>query len=356
MILTILAFLGILAVVIIAHELGHFTTAKAFGVKVEEFGVGFPPRLIGIRRGETLYSLNAIPLGGFTKMAGEEDPQVSRSLASKRTGVRILVLSAGSLMNALLPILLFSIAFMIPHDMVTEPTVVKAVSPGSPAESAGIEPGDTLIGINGHTVNNFSQFQRYVLLNLGKETTILVEHSDAATEEFQLIPRWEPPEGEGSIGVERDVDFALANRTVVSQSYPFWEAIPMGAGECVETFVLFKNEIIRIFIGASSFQVTGPVGIAQMTGEVARSGISPLLEFAGFISINLAIINLFPIPALDGGRIIFVLVEWIRRGKRVSPRTEGLVHAIGFIMLMAAILALTYQDIARIIAGKSLLP
>jgi len=258
-------------------------------------------------------------------------------------------------MNALLPIVLFSIAFMVPHDMVIEPTVVKIVSPGSPADRAGIEPGDTLLGINGKLVNNFSEFQRYVHLNLGNETTILVEHSDATTEELQIIPRWKPPEGEGAIGIERDVELALANRTIVSQSYPFWEAIPMGVGECVETFVVFKNEIIRIFIGATSFQVAGPVGIAQMTGEVAKAGISPLLEFAGFISINLAIINIFPLPALDGGRIIFVLLEWVRRGKRIAPKREGLVHLIGFAMLMAAILAVTYQDIARIISGESLI-
>ncbi len=354
-VITILIFLVILAVIILAHELGHFITAKAFGVKVEEFGLGFPPRLIGIRRGETLYSLNAIPLGGFTKMAGEEDPKEPRSLASKSVGVRIIVLSAGSIMNALLPLLLFSIAFMVPHDVVLEPTVVATVSPDSPAESAGIEPGDTLLGINGKMINNFSELQRYLFLNLGEEVDILVEHSDATTEEVQLIPRWKPPEGEGAIGIERDAEFALANRTVVSQYEPFWEAIPMGASECVETFVLFKNEIIRIFIGASSLQVTGPVGIAQMTGEVAKAGVSPLLEFAGFISINLAIINLFPLPALDGGRIVFVLIEWVRRGKRISPKTEGLVHLIGFALLIAAMIAVAYQDIARIISGESLI-
>jgi regulator of sigma E protease len=354
-ILTILAFLAILAVVIIAHELGHFATAKAFGVKVEEFGVGFPPRIFGIKRGETVYSLNAIPLGGFTKMAGEEDPNVERSLASKGAGPRIVVLAAGSLMNALLPLLLFSIAFMIPHDMLIEPTVVETVNPGSPAESAGIVPGDTLLGIDGKTIVNFSQFQRYTMLNLGTETTVLVEHSDGTTEEFQLVPRWDPPEGEGAIGIVRDVDLALEKGVVVRESYPFWEAIPKGVSECIETFILFKNEIIQIVIGATSLQLTGPVGIAQMTGEVAQSGLSPLVEFTGFISINLAIVNIFPLPALDGGRIVFVLIEWFRRGKRVSPKVEGLVHAIGFFLLMAAMVALTYQDIARIISGEGLI-
>ena len=344
-----------LAVVIIAHELGHFATAKAFGVKVEEFGVGFPPRIFGIKRGETLYSLNAIPLGGFTKMAGEEDPKVERSLASKGVGPRIVILAAGSLMNLLLPLLLFSIAFMIPHDNLVEPTVVDIVDPGSLAESAGVVPGDKMLGIDGKLADNFSEFQRYTLLNLGTETAVLVEHVDGTTEEFTVVPRWDPPEGEGAIGVQRDIDYALENGVVVRESLPFWEAIPQGAVECVETFVLFKNEIIRIFIGETSLELTGPVGIAQMTGEVAQYGLSPLVEFAGFISINLAIVNLFPLPALDGGRIIFVLIEWFRRGKRVSPKVEAMVHAIGFFLLIAALIALTYNDIVRIIAGESLI-
>ena len=130
----------------------------------------------------------------------------------------------------------------------------------------------------------------------------------------------------------------------------------MGVNGCIETLILFKNGIISVIIGAAPAGVTGPVGIAQLTGEVAKAGISPLLEFAAFLSINLAIINMFPLPALDGGRIVFVLLEWVRRGKRISPKKEGLVHLIGFLMLMGAILAITYQDIVRIVSGESLIP
>ena len=356
MIITIIAFLAVLVLLIIAHEVGHFASAKAFGIKVEEFGLGFPPKLFGIKRGETLYSLNAIPLGGFTKMAGEEDPKIRRSFAGKGIGTRLIVLSAGSIMNLLLPIVLFSVAFMIPHDVVIEPTVVKTISTGSPAAVAGIEAGDTLLRVNGQPINNFSELQRSIQLNLGKEITILVEHSDSTREEVQLIPRWKPPQGEGAIGIERDIEFALANRTTLSRHEPFWKAIPMGASECVEVFVLIKNEVLKWVTGATTPQLTGPVGIAQITGEAAKAGVSPLLEFTGFISINLAIINLLPLPALDGGRIAFVLLEWVRRGKRVSPKTEGLVHLIGFAMLMALILVITYQDIIRIISGDSLIP
>ena len=353
MLITIVAFLVVLAVLIIAHELGHFATAKAFGVRVDEFGVGFPPRLLSIKRGETRYSLNAIPLGGFVKMAGEVDPEASpRSLASKSIGVRILVLGTGSLMNALLPLLLFSIAFMVPHNIVTGQVLVEEIALNSPAAMAGIQSGDTIISINEKTLNNTIELSREIQLNLGKEVTMVINHSDLTTEEVQLTPRWRPPEGQGAIGIL----VKTSNPTVVSQSEPFWRAIPLGVKECIETFVLFKNAIISLFIGTVSLQLAGPVGIAQMTGEVARAGISPLLEFAAFLSINLAIINIFPLPALDGGRIVFVLLEWIRRGKRISPKTEGLIHGIGFVLLMAAILAITYQDIIRIISGESLIP
>ena len=352
LLITIVAFLAVLAVLIIAHELGHFTTAKAFGVKVEEFSLGFPPRLLSKKLGETRYSLSAIPLGGFVKMAGEVDPKEPRSLASKGVGARILVLSAGSLMNFLLPLLLFSIAFMVPHNMVTGEVVVQEVAPNSPAAMAGIDSGYTILSVNEHPVHNISDLHRYIRLNLGKETTLVVSRGDSTTEEVQLIPRWKPPEGEGAIGVV----VSMPTPTIVRQSEPFWEAIPLGVKECIETFVLFKNAILGLFIGTETFQVGGPVAIAQITGEVAKAGISPLLEFAAFLSINLAIINIFPLPALDGGRIVFVLLEWVRRGKRISPKTEGLIHAIGFILLMAAILAITYQDIIRIISGESLIP
>jgi len=352
LIITVLIFLGILAVLILAHELGHFSTAKAFGVKVEEFGLGFPPRLIGFKRGETLYSLNAVPLGGFTKMAGEEDPDVPRSLASKSVGARVIVLAAGSIMNFLLPLLLFAIAFMVPHNVVTGEVMVAEVTSNSPAAAAGIETGDTILSLNDEPVNSIGDLHIYTQLNLGKEVNLAVRHSDEMIEEVQLIPRWKPPPGEGAMGIV----VSMPDAVIVSQSYPFWEAIPLGVSECIDTFVLFKNEILKWFIGATPVQVTGPVGIAQMTGEVAQAGLSPLLLFAGFISINLAIINILPLPALDGGRIVFVLLGWIRRGKRVSPQTEGLVHAIGFAILIAAIIAVTYQDIIRIIAGESLIP
>ncbi|MFC1974742.1 RIP metalloprotease, partial [Chloroflexota bacterium] len=270
----------------------------------------------------------------------------------KSIGTRLVVLSAGSLMNALLPLLLFSIAFMIPHDLVEGQVIVQDVALNSPAASAGFKSGDTLVRINGNPVHNTGDVHRYVQLNLGETVTILVKHGDSTTEELQVIPRWKPPEDEGAVGIM----VKTTNPAVIRTHYPFWQAIPMGVRDCIDTFVLFKNVIISTIIGAVPVAVAGPVGIAHIIYYQAKAGISPLLEFAAFLSINLAIINIFPLPALDGGRIVFVLLEWVRRGKRVSPKTEGKIHLIGFALLMAAILIITYQDILRIISGESLIP
>lgn len=352
MLTTIVAFIVVLIVLILAHELGHFVTAKLSGVRVDEFGLGLPPRLLSFTRGETRYSLNAIPLGGFIRMAGEEDPDEPRSLASKRIPVRIMVLGAGSLMNLLLPFLLLSISFMIPHNVVIGQVTVLEVAPDSPAAEAGIEAGDIFISVNGKPVQNTGDITRYFYSNLGKKFTAQIKHSDSSIEEVQLTARRKPPEGQGAVGVA----IRTLDPTIVSQHYPFWKAIPLGAVRCWEIFVLFKNGVISMMVGAVPVEVTGPVGIAQLTGEVAKLGISPLLEFASIISINLAIINIFPIPPFDGGKIVFVLLEWVRRGKRVSPRIERLIHSIGFILLIAAILAITYKDIMRLISGESLIP
>ncbi len=343
---TLAAFFFVLAIVVIAHELGHFATAKACGVRVDEFGIGFPPRIIAVKHGETEYSLNWVPLGGFTKMAGEEDPNIERSLASKSIPKRLLVLSAGSIMNFILPFLLLTIAFMIPHDTVTGYVSVAEVVADSPAEMAGIVAGDNILEINGKTINNTADVSRYIQMYLGNEMDILLERTDGSKETVTVVPRWNPPSGEGSVG------FAIRTEdaAIVKQSYNPWMALKKGTVEMFETMVLFKNGILSMFIGTSTTaDLVGPVGIAQITGEVARAGISPLLEWTAFFSLNLAIINLLPLPALDGGRIIFVLLEWIRRGKKVSPETEGKIHFLGFALLILLMVAITFQDIGRII-------
>ena len=352
MLTTIFSLLGVLIVLVLVHEGGHYFSARAFGVKIEEFGLFFPPRLWSFTRKGTRYSINAIPIGGFVKLAGEEDPSVPGSLASKKPWVRIIVLAAGSIMNAILPIILFSLAFMIPHNVVKGEVVVQEVAPNSPAEEMGIQVGDTILVVNGKTVEGLADVSTQINLKLGQELEMVVEHTDATRETIMVVPRWQPPEDEGAIGILS----AVPDATTVPESFPFWDAIPMGFTECIDTYVLYKNGIISLIIGASPATVAGPVGIAELTGEAARAGFSYLLQFAAFFSINLAIINIFPLPALDGGRIVFVVLEWIRGGRRISARVEGLIHTAGFFLLIAAMLAITYQDIARIIAGESLIP
>jgi regulator of sigma E protease len=356
MLITIIVGIIVLSIIALFHEFGHFITAKASGVMVKEFGLGLPPRIIGKKWGETIYSINWIPFGAFNSMSGEIDPAETRSLAGKKPGVRILVFAAGSLMNILLAFLAFSIAFMVPHHVVSEPVMVKDIAPGSPAAVAGIRAGDTLLSVNDNPLENLTDLIRGIQLNLGEEITILTRHSDNTEEIVSVVPRWRPPEGEGAIGILLDVEAAELNQTVSSRSYPFWEAIPKGATELIDILFLYKDGIVSMIAGTAPVEVAGPVGIVQMTGEAAKSGISPLLEFAAIISLVIGIFNFFPLPALDGGRIVFVLLEWLRGGKRVSPRVEGMVHSVGFILLIAVMVAITYRDIARIITGDSLIP
>lgn len=352
MFVTIVIFLVIIAVAILAHEMGHYTSAKLSGVKVEELGFGFPPRLLSFKRGETVYSLNAIPLGGFTKLLGEEDPTMPDSLASKSIATRFMVLSAGSLMNILLPLLIFAIIFMVPHDTLSEKVLIKEVATGSPAQSAGIEPGDIILEIDERTIQNRGDVAYSLHLNMGSEVDILLQKPDFSHQEVHLTPRWNPPEGQGAIGVA----ITGTDSTIINESYPVWKAVPLGLQHSWEILVLFRNEVLSWIIGGKTPMMAGPIGIAQLTGEVAKGGPIPLLEFAALINISLAIINLFPFPGLDGGRIFFLFLEWIRRGKRISPQKEGLAHLIGFIILILILAIVSYYDIVRIISGESFLP
>jgi regulator of sigma E protease len=351
MLLTIVAFILILGLLILAHELGHYVTARLAGVKVEEFGIGYPPRIFGIKRGETIYSLNWIPLGGFCRLLGEEDPSEPRSLATKPAWVRLIVLGAGSFMNAILPIVLLTIAFMIPRDVQIGDVFIDEVALNSPAAEAGVEVGDRLLAVNGQEVQNIGDVIYEIHMTLGGDTTLSLENTAGVERTITVVPRWDPPEGEGAVGIT----MSMANIEVISQSYPFWEAVPKAGSTLWETFTLIRNEVASWFARGAAPEVAGPVGIFQLTGEASEAGPSYLVQFAAFLSLNLAFVNLFPIPGLDGGRIIFVLIEVARRGKRVAPRTEGLIHLAGFVLLIGLILVITVADIVRVAEGRPLI-
>jgi len=343
--ISIVAFLAVLTIVVISHELGHFGVARLANVRVDEFGFFYPPRLFAIKRGETEYSLNLLPLGGFVRVA--DDPDKRTGLSAKGPGTRLLFLSAGTIVNALLPIVLFSAAFIIPHTILQGRILVDSVNSGSPAEMAGIVAGDTITSLNGQPLNNSGDLSRETTLNLGKEMTLGIIHAGGSTTVVRVEPRWRPPADQGAIGIKLEtVD--IQN---IRESLPFYKAIPMSFKELYQTFVLFKNLILGLIFGTYPFDFIGPVGLAQVTGQVAQAGISQLLEFTAFLSVNLAIVNILPLPALDGGRMVFVVLEWLRRGKRVPAKQENMVHIIGYALLIALMVLVTYQDIARIIAG-----
>ncbi|MGB2799614.1 MAG: M50 family metallopeptidase [Dehalococcoidia bacterium] len=357
LLVTILVFLVILFVVILVHELGHFFAARLCGVRVEELGLGYPPRLFGIKRGGIIYSVNLLPLGGFCKMAGEEDPNTPGSLAGKSRRARVLVLSAGSLAMLLLPLLLFPISYMMPMERYVggDGVQVAVVAPGSPAEHAGIEAKDIILSIDGQAVDTFNDMHQAIEPKLGSEVTLLILRRPETKFEATLIPRSDPPEGEGPLGVQ------MSPITEVT-AYPLWSAIPLGLKEYGRMLVLMKDAIIELIRGPEmppgweGPPIAGPIGIAQLTGAFVMAGIYALIWFACFLSVNLAIVNLLPIPALDGGRIAFIFLEVVRRGKRLAPRTEGLINTVGFGLLILLLFVVSYYDVIRLVHGGSILP
>ena len=344
---TIIQFLAVLALVVVVHEWGHFAAAKAMGIQVNEFAIGFPPRLLGFRKGETLYSLNLLPLGGFVKLEGENDPSKPRSLASKGVGTRFLVLVAGPFMNAVLAVVLLTGLFMFTVDELS----VRGVSPDSPAEMAGVLPGDTLLKVNNERVRNFDALADRINAHRGEEIEWLIRR-DGAEMRLLLVPRANPPEGQGATGIT----VQIGGRQQASPVRPPWEALWMGLKRTGLVLEAMKDEVSGVVSGGKTPEVAGPIGIAQLTGEVARdAGLISLVPLAALFSISLAVFNILPFPALDGGRLAFVILEWVRRGKKIPPEKEGLVHLVGFVVLIAIIITISYNDITRIVDGNSLL-
>jgi regulator of sigma E protease len=347
--ITVLEFLGVMAVVVIVHEFGHFAAAKAFGIKVNEFGFGFPPKVVRVfRKGETDYTINLLPIGGFVKLEGENDDSHPRSLAGKGIGTRVIVLVAGVFMNLVLAIVLLTGLFLFTTDEIR----IGQVAPGSPAEHAGVLPGDALLEVSGEPVKTFEELAGLIASAQGEEIEWLIKR-DGIEQRVYLAPRVEPPEGEGATGI--GVEIGGVQRTSPTRSP--WDALFRGVELTWSVPGLLKDAITDWLVDDGPTPFAGPVGIAQTTGEVTReAGIISLVPLAAMFSISLAIFNILPIPALDGGRLLFVLLEWVRRGKRIPPEKEGLVHFAGFVALIVLVLGpLTYNDIARIVNGGSLL-
>ena len=425
----------LLILLVVIHEFGHFATARAMGVKVLEFGVGFPPRAFGVYTGNTLvlvdsatryvglsgsedlgrglkikvrsaendqgnlvarviesskklakgeaeepdeerpgeedllkhegkiryvengsmvladmlYSVNWAPIGGFVRLAGEANPNVPRSLAGKGTGTRFLVLVAGPFMNAILPLLIFTVLLMIPQEVAVGRLVIQEVRENTAASESQVQAGDVVIKANGRDIENRLDFTREINLNGGSQMEMLVERDNQELL-LHLRPRFDTESDRWLVGVFP----SLEDVEIVKRSDHIWEAIPNSFVNTWEMLVLVKQALGGAIGEGSSPEFSGPIGIAQVTGEITQDGGWYGWFGVGILlSINLAILNILPIPMLDGGRILFVVLEWARRGKKIPAHREGMLHLMGFAILMGVIVLVSVNDVGRLLDGRS---
>ena len=344
---------------ILVHEWGHFVAARKAGMRVDEFGFGFPPRLFGVKKGETVYSINCIPFGGFVKIFGEDgdDREKPRSFGSKSFSARLKVIVAGVVLNFLFAVLLLILGnfFGLRIGLFDEQSATAArdkkiqiiqVLPDSPAESAGLNILDEIIGFelaDGTIMNvqTIEDVQAYTKDHLGQTLKMIVRDGHIETKEIGT--RLNPPAGEGAMGI------AMALTGVVS--YPWYEAVWRGV---YDSIILVSNTVYGYWLLLSSLvidgkllaEISGPVGIAGITGQAARVGFSYLMQFVALISVNLAILNILPFPALDGGRVLFLFIEKIR-GFPMDRKIESAINGIGFALLITLMIYVTVKDITK---------
>jgi regulator of sigma E protease len=352
--LSILIFVIILGIIIFVHELGHFVAAKRAGMRVDEFGFGFPPRIFGIKRNETIYSINWIPMGGFVKIKGEngEEAWESDSFGSKSMPRRIMVILAGVTMNVILAFVLFTIGYVVgvpqavdapPNGAIVSAVTVRvgSVLPNSPAARGDLRSNDAIELFNGEKVMGADSLRNAIRSGSG-EVKIKVLR-DKKEIELTLLPEVLKETNARALGVEL-IDVGTIR-------YPWYLAPVRGAQTTFymlwAIIVSFVSMLAGIFSGHGvSADVSGPIGIAVVTGEAVKIGFLYLVEFTAILSLNLAVVNAIPFPALDGGRFLFLIIEAIRR-RPVSRRLEGIFHQVGFAILMLLIVAVTYRDLIK---------
>jgi regulator of sigma E protease len=385
--ITGLVFLLILSVLVLIHEAGHYFVAKFFGIKVEEFGFGLPPRIWGKKKGETIYSLNWLPIGGFVKLYGEDEAgagridikakksevkakDYNRSYISRSILQRAAVVGAGVVMNTLLAIVIYY-AFMFIGGFKTElplignhnfffvnqvkstSVVVSSVIPNSPAAKAGIKPFTKIISLNGKIIANPNEFASSIRDNKGKKVVIEWEEIETMKRaKGTMVPRVNPPKNEGALGV---TFFPLST---VKLSYDTPEQKILSGIIHPANLMAYNFSVMGSLISVSfkektveplSQGVSGPVGIYSLVGTIVaipdlKERTLQILNLAGLLSISLAFFNVLPIPGLDGGRLFFIIIEAII-GRKVNQKVEGYAHAVGMILLIGLIILVTFKDI-----------
>ncbi|GAC1447045.1 MAG: RIP metalloprotease RseP [Ktedonobacteraceae bacterium] len=396
----ILAVIPVFSLLVFVHELGHFLTAKWAGIRVEEFGLGFPPNVVSVRKRasggwevmwfgrsreidtsstqnpfsgtsggisggsaavpqHTMYSLNLLPIGGFVRMPGENGDALDengnydeQSFAAKSAGKRIAVLCAGVAMNFLLGIVLFTIAYSVGRPVGTNEPVLGTVQPGSPAQAAGLHSDDRILSVNGQPVKSFNQMRDIVASaikadpsqNATVPVTLVLRHSNSTAQVTTVVnARKHPAPDAGAMGVSGQVILVKS---------PIWEAPIKGIQQTFDFIRTYLGLIGQMIIGAVQPQFSGPVGIARVTSDVAQTvpyyGWWPILSLAAILSLNLAIFNILPFPALDGGRVFLVLIEILRGGKRLKPEREGLINFIGLAVLLLLMVVVTVSDVLHL--------
>ncbi|QZY56789.1 RIP metalloprotease RseP [Crassaminicella profunda] len=327
---TIMIALLVFGVLVVFHEFGHFSVAKLVGIKVHEFSIGMgKPRLFKFKAGETEYSIRALPIGGYVKMEGEDEASTDeRSFNNKPVWARILVIVAGPFMNFVLAILLFTMMFYM-MGFPTNSTTIGEIIPDYPAQMAGMKAGDQIIAIDGEKMSSWEELVETIHSKKDQELSIKILRD----------------EKEKNISIKPVIN-KETNQVMIGISPTFEKSIKKSITTGFERMTFIIKSMLAFFMKPSVKDVVGPVGIIHIVGQAAKTNIYSVLWIAGIISVNLGIVNLLPIPALDGGRLVFLMVEGLR-GKPLDPEKEGFIHLTGFVLLMSLMVFMIFKDVER---------